>query len=148
MIITLIVLFLHRLCCIISDFPMTEKNFPKELRLTVPKKPYWLPWSAWNNFLKHKITYSVFNNSAKSLNCPLNLNFILQIQLPKKRLKHFERWQKHSLQLDCFYRGRISPIVVLLTNFFSNSFSNVKNFLFTAAITTKPFLECHQGIKT
>lgn len=86
MIIALIVLFLHCLCCIFSDFPMTEKNFLKELRLTVPKKPYWLPWSAWNNFLKYKITYSLFNNSAKSLNCRLSPNFILQIQLPKKRL--------------------------------------------------------------
>lgn len=38
-------------------------------------------------FFKHKITYPGFSNSAKSLNCPLNPNFILC----KKRLTDIAR---------------------------------------------------------
>lgn len=91
MIIAITVLFLYCPCCIFSDFTMTENNFLKELRLTVPKRSYWLHWSDWNTFLKYEITYPLFNNSAKSLNCPLNPNFILQIQLPKKRLTDIVR---------------------------------------------------------
>lgn len=147
MIVAPIILFLHCLCCIFSDFPMTE-NFLMDLRLTLSKNLYWLPWSAWNNILNYKITHSVFNNSAKFLNCPLNPNFILQIQLPKKRLTDILRGGRTTAFNNvCFYRGWISSIVVLLTNLFSNSFSNVNFFFVHSCNNHKAFSWMSPGNK-